>query len=212
MIHMSLVRKLALAAAMVLGTAQAYAAFSSHDDATFGSNAIVVDGQTQMEWLRLDATFGMSFDQVASQMDAGETFAGFAIASAADVTTLFKDGNVWAPLSPQGGASALAAGSAFGSLFGRFDTGTSFVSQGMTSMATGPGGFLERAFGVSYRPGATVSSFDDAGYARYDAFDRVGTWLVRTVPPVPEPSTYLLFGLGLLALGVVAPRVRRSRR
>ena len=211
MIHMTLVRKLALAAAMVVGAVPTYAAFSSHDDAAFGSNAIVVDGQTQMEWLRLDATFGMSFDQVASQMDAGETFAGFKIASAADVTTLFKDANVWAPLAPQHGAAAMAAGSAFGSLFGRFDIGATFVSQGMTSMATGPGGFLERAFGVSYRPGA-VSSFDDAGYARYDSFDRVGTWLVRTVPPVPEPSTYLLFGLGLLALGVVAPRVRRSRR
>ena len=100
MIHMTLVRKLAVAAAIVLGTVPAYAAFSTLDDATFGSKAIVVDGQTNMEWLRLDATFGMSFEQVASQMDAGETFAGFTIASAVDVTTLFKDGNVWAPLSP----------------------------------------------------------------------------------------------------------------
>ena len=211
MTQLTTLRQLAAAAVLLVGALPAFASFSTLDS-TFGSNSIVVDSQTGLEWLRLDETLGMSFEQVTSQMDAGEVFSGFSVASAAAVTTLFKDAQVWAPLFPLSGPADLAAGATFGSLFGSFDTGSSLVSQGMTSMATGPGGFLQLAVGLSFRPGVSISSFDDAAFSRVAEFDSVGTWLIRTVPAVPEPSTYLLLSIGLLAVGVVAPRVRRSHR
>lgn len=209
MTQLTSLRRLAAAAALLVGALPAFAGFSTLDS-SFGTHSIVVDSQTGLEWLRLDETFGMSYEQVTSQMDAGETFSGFAVASPADVTTLFKDGHVWAPLSPLTGPADLAAGAAFTSLFGYVDNGDALLTQGMTSMATGPGGFSQRTFGLGYRPGVSISSFDDAALSRFAAFDNAGTWLIRTVPAVPEPSTYLLVAIGLLAVGVVAPRVRRS--
>ena len=211
MTYLTPLRKVAAAVVLLVGALPAFASFSTLDS-TLGANSIVVDSGTGLEWLRLDATFGMSFEQVVSQMDPGEMFNGFSVASAADVTTLFKDAHVWAPLSPLTSSADLAAGATFGSLFGYFDTGTSLVTQGMTSMVTGPGGFLQQGIGLGYRPGVSISSFDDAAFSRVAAFDNVGTWLIRTVPAVPEPSTYLYLSIGLLAVGVVARRVRRSPR
>jgi hypothetical protein len=211
MTQLTTLRKLAAAAALLAGALPAFAGFSTLDS-SLGSNSIVVDSQTGLEWLRLDESFGMSFEQVTSQMDAGETFSGFSVASAADVTTLFKDGQVWAPLSPLSGPADLAAGATFGSLFGYVNAGGALLSQGMTSIATGPGGFLQRAVGLSFRPGVSISSFDDAAFSRTAAFDSAGTWLIRTVPAIPEPSTYLLLAIGLLAVGVWAPRVRSGYR
>jgi len=39
----------------------------------------------------------------------------------------------------------------------------------------------------------------------------VGTWLVTTLPPIPEPSTYALLLVGLATVGV-ATRRRKARR
>lgn len=211
MIHSTTLRMLTATALLLAGATPASASFSTQDSA-FGSNSIVVDSQTGLEWLRLDVTFGLSFEQITTQMDAGETFSGFTVASGSDVTTLFKDAHVWAPLSPLTGPADLAAGATFGSLFGYFDTGTTLLSQGMTSMVTGPGGFAQQVIGLGYRPGVSISSFDDATFSRVAASDQFGTWLIRTVPAIPEPSTYLLLAIGLVAVGVVAPRVRRSHR
>ena len=184
---------------LVSGVQAAFAGFVT-TDSSFGANTLILDTQTGTEWLKLDATLGLSYDSVAAQLDAGETFGGFSIASPQDVTTLLKDAGVWAPLSPLTSPSALAAGAAFGNFFGGLDTGHGFISQGMTSVAMGPSGFTQQAIGLSYRPGLSISSFDDAVFSRSGTFGDVSTWLVKSTSPIPEPATYLLVLVGLAAL------------
>ena len=207
-----LIRQVAAATLLLVSGVQAALAGFVTTDSSFGANTLILDTQTGTEWLKLDATRGLSFDFVESQLDAGELFGGFSVASAQDVTTLFKDAGVWAPLSPLTSPSALAAGAAFGNYFGGVDTGNGFLSEGMTSLAIGPSGILHQAVGLNYRAGVSISSFDDAFVSRSAEFDVVSTWLIRSVSPIPEPATYLLLLVGLVAVGVGSRARGRLRR
>jgi len=205
--YLTSIRRCAAAFALVaFGLPAAHAAFSTSDSG-FGQSTLILDGQSGMQWLKLDATMGLSFDAVESQLDAGETFAGFAIATIEQVDTLFKDGGVYAPLSPLTTAQGLAAGAAFGAYFGGYNTGSSFLSQGMTANRLL---FQQQTAGVGYRAGVSTGSFDDAYSGRAGGFG-VGTWLVRTVSPVPEPATLWLMAIGLAALAGARHLRRRAR-
>ncbi|MBX3621798.1 MAG: PEP-CTERM sorting domain-containing protein [Rhizobacter sp.] len=184
----------------------AHANFSA-TDSSFGGRTLIQDSQTGLEWLKLDVTLGLSYESVTAQMDAGELFFGFSVASASQVNTLFQNGGVWAPLSAMTSAEALAAGASFADFFGGHDGGDSFVSEGMTNAAMGPFNSVHQSAGISYRPGTSVSSWDDAYHSGATA--NVGTWLMRpAVAPIPEPGTAGLMVLGLAAVGAV---VRRRR-
>ena len=206
-----LIRQVAAATLLLVSGVQAAFAGFVTTDSSFGTNTLILDTQTGTEWLKLDATRGLSFDFVESQLDAGELFGGFSVASGQDVTTLFKDAGVWAPLSPLTSPSALAAGAAFGSYFGGIDTGNGFLSEGMTSLAIGPFGFLHQAVGLNYRAGVSISSFDDAFISRSAEFDFVSTWLIKSVSPIPEPETYLLLLVGLVVVGAGSRARERLR-
>ena len=178
-------------------------------DSSFGSSTLILDTQSGVEWLKLDPTFGLTYDQVTSQMDPGQTFAGFTVASASQVTTLFKDAGVWAPLTPLTSAADLAAGATFTSTFGGVVNGDAILTQGMSSTPFSL--FDQQTLGVGYRPGVSVSSFDDAFTSRAGPGSQsMGTWLTKTVTPVPEPSNAALVLVGLTLCTVSARRRRKS--
>jgi hypothetical protein len=199
------------AAALLLCASGAQSAFAGFVTAnsSFGNDTLVLDTQTGIEWLKLDATLGLSYDFVASQLDAGEMFSGFSVASILDVTTLFQDAGVWAPLAPLTSASALASGAAFAGYFGGYNSGSGISLEGMTNASLAPYNFQQRSVGVVYRAGISTSSWDDAYHSRSGPGSAsVGTWLTRSVTPVPEPTTYVLMLTGLAAVGWATRRRR----
>jgi len=230
-------RALIAGLALFAGAMSANASLSTLDS-SFGQDTLITDSMTGLTWLKLDETAGMSYEAVLAQTGSGGTFADFDIATSAQLRTLTFDAGVdfsldlgnstiYAQPGPIGAtvcAQCVAAGSAFGSLF---------VSQAVTSTLfgadTAPDQYL--AWGMVYNtPGgpnqtelhtymgisgtSSRMSFQDDGVIQsvgITSLPWVGTWLVTTLPPIPEPSTYALLLVGLATVGV-ATRRRKARR
>ncbi len=89
-------RILAGAALAVIGNlaSVAHAQLSNSDWQSPGDGQILDDSSTGLQWLGLDETAGLSYNQVAAQLGAGGTFAGFSFATESQVDTLFADAGI----------------------------------------------------------------------------------------------------------------------
>ncbi len=73
----------------LLGAAvPARAALIPLSDPTFGPNSVLLDTNTNLEWLNLRPTFGLSAFQVFDQTQPGGRFAGFRLAGPVAFSTL----------------------------------------------------------------------------------------------------------------------------
>jgi hypothetical protein len=185
----------------------------------------VTDTVAGLDWLSLANTTNMSLVNVRSQLGSGGTFAGWTVASDAQVKTLFTDatglpfptahttyalGNTVADESAAA-ALALALGNTMCTAnLGLCDGYSSiFHTEGFTSDLFGTSttsydiadivGYITPSgsyVGQSHVPNTTFPQTTAAAY--------FGTFLVRDTPAttVPEPSVIALVGLGLLGMGV----------
>ena len=203
----------------VLCTGPANARFETLDS-RFGTDTLIVDSVTGVQYLRLDQTRGLSYDDVYNQL--GTTFAGFRFAGGEIDDLVHSIG-----LNSGNGSSAGAYGpwpqslldathefvTAFGAL-GSDTTGltlTGFTYAGLATLYGDDGSPLGVSFvePMSVRWTPTQANYIDDAVFFYKpvAYAHIGSYLVATAP-IPEPSTYLLMlgGLGLL----VAVSRRRS--
>jgi hypothetical protein len=60
-------------------------------DTSFGEKTALLDNVTLLEWLRLNLTKGLSYNQVRAQMADDGSLAGWRYATAAELQTFFKD-------------------------------------------------------------------------------------------------------------------------
>lgn len=184
-----------------------------------GDEQILNDGSSGLQWLGLDETAGLSYNQVAAQFGAGGTFAGFGFATVSQVDTLFADAgipdvdagfegtaaNVPGVTSLLGLWHADIAGSfeASSGPFGYFltsDEGTGLIwipmgSYGDTGTAEATDG-PARLAGISGEPDYSISYLASA--------------LVRTgVAPVPDgASTASMLGCALAGLAMLRRKFR----
>jgi hypothetical protein len=192
----------------------------------------VTDTVAGLDWLSLANTTNMSLVNVRGQLGSGGTFAGWTVASDAQVKTLFADATglsfpiahptyaMGLTLADESAAAnlALALGNTM-CVAGIQCSGYSSVArtEGFTSNLFGTSttsydladiyGYIDLAgniVGASHVPNTTFPETTAAAY--------FGTFLVRDTPTttVPEPSVIALVGLGLLGMGVARKAKRRT--
>jgi hypothetical protein len=198
----------ALCAALLGGMLPAAHADFIPEDSRFGADTLILDTDTGIRWLKLDATLGVSFNDVAANLDAGERYAGFTIASKFDVGRLFVDAGFpnyqQVPVGKVYTAAELAAGPSFTELFG----GVVYASgDGRSAGKVAEAIFPGLNYGAAMYWSATRGGewYDDASNFGFNDVARAdsGTWLMAAIP---EPSTYALMLAGLALVGVSARR------
>ena len=193
------------------------AALVSTNDASFGPNSFTRDTATGLEWLDVNFTDGMSFQNVSAQLGAGGTFAGLRHATAAELNQLTLNAGInpaVLPLlnyTPVRNFEALVGGpTGVQSLGGGgINIGSLTVTYGMTADVTGAA--TRNYGGVNWTSGILGSGPSGAGIPNFGSQsvstgnNDLGHWLVRRVP---EPSAALLVAFGASSALI---HVRRRR-
>lgn len=181
---------------------------------TAGDGLVTRDTATNLDWLDVTETTGLSFAAVAGGA-GGFSAAGWRHASTAEICGLFAGGGA-AP-SPCPGSGFAANGNAgqlyldlLGVTFGYLDTDLSVLSfWGLFADAGNPALVGEVELAVDRFSSGLVRTYTGVREDRVSptsAAGEYGNLLVRAAP-VPEPGTGLL-----LALGVGALAFRRASR
>jgi hypothetical protein len=216
----AMIRRLASALFLLAVSVHASAAFETRWS-RFGNDTVIHDTSTGINWLRLDLTTGLSYNDVYAQLDT--TFSGYSIAGS-EVFDLVRsmgivDTNSPAAQLPQSaefiestrqtmlmfGAQQYNTSFAQLSLYGHMDSGLPFLQDADGITLPGSGTLTSEPMWVRWSP-THVDSYDD--YIRFKpiAYEGVGTFLMAT--PVPEPSTYALM---LAGVALLVWHTRRNR-
>jgi hypothetical protein len=218
--------KFVAAAAALVASVSAHANLVAHDSG-FGASTIIEDTVTGLSYARLDLTYGMSYMDVLGQTDHGGTFAGFHIASFAEMASLLANVVPIVPGDPatnqfygyqqETDPATVFRAISFTTLFGvepgiRNDGeyGASFVAHygdplaGWSSCASI--NCVTHTAGVFWTlgPDTTTGGYYDGIAGIHGAPPGFGTLLVLT--PVPEPETYTLMLAGLVGVGAMVRR------
>lgn len=197
--------KLFSAVALVMATASSQAALVDQ-----GANTL--DTATNLQWLDLSASGGLSYNQVAAQFGSGGQFEGYRFATRAEVLTLFGDagipdvdvgfGGTAANKAPVTALMALMDADLWGLHDGNGEFGYFWTAGLGTGLLWSPPGNDAEATSGPNRIAAPNGDF---------AISYLGSALVRDAATnIPEPGGLGLVGAALLVLVGASRRSRRS--
>ncbi len=195
---------------LACGVQGAWAAFQQRDS-HLGANTSVFDTLSGNTWLRLDLSYNLSYEFVTANCEPGGLFNGFRVAAGEELLTLFRNGEFDIDGGPAGPHTLAreAANANFAAVFGGVATpGGGAALRGRYDLAFTP--FQQALATAQYTPGsvgfAADSVFSPDGWVDTQS-PTVGTWMVAA--PVPEPETYALMFMGLLAVGAAHRRAAK---
>ncbi len=183
---------------------------SARDYQTSGDASVTFDASTNLEWLDLTQTLNMSM----LDTESSSYYDDFRWATETEISNLLDavipgTGHRETHLNPV----AINNHNALSAFIGTtYTNGTINMFNGMSRRSiVSPdlygGGFstLSDIYHV-YVADPTA----DCCYAETFSHETMGSWLVRDVATVPEPSTIVLMGLGLLGFGVTRRKQKRN--
>jgi hypothetical protein len=214
---------LALIVLFVVGvsvTPRVQAILTVVDDPVFGAGSLVLDTDTDLEWLRLDRpeNFSVTWDEWDAAMTNDALYATFHFGTSAEIRALWDHGSVPADTGPTNvdySPEIFDAIISFVDLIGGFhrpDTcdSTSEVFCQVQPKAWRDEAQSQAAFAVAFDPpNSPRGTVDSVGAPLPDTHLREA-WIARAVP---EPSLTLLQGVALGTLtGIVRLRSHRTTK
>ncbi len=186
---------------------------SIDDTGGFGSGALTRDSDQMLDFLDLPLSRNISVNTIITQFGSGDTYDGFRHATLAEVLTLLNNFGFSQPITE--GVISFTPGDpnipTFLSLIGVLSIElVGQGSSGFTGQATPTGdSFRTVQIQDAFGPASTDQILSDLNVPSNIATPVLGHWLVRPSSPVaiPEPTTLILFGAGML--GLLGWQVRR---
>lgn len=201
----------------------------------FGPGTATFDSDTQQQWLDLSLSRPFSYNQVVAELNAGEQFEGYRLASTAEVSNFISNSGILA----LAGTPAFMGFQSFGTMIDAqvYDASgdgceLAFlgVPEGMVNGGAPTAGAANTRVGecatqtpaVSFNGSISgpilpngdfntlLTSVDLSPPEAVTPIQVAGVWLVQDVTAVSAPSSLALVLLGLLALIRVAPWHCRS--
>jgi hypothetical protein len=83
-----------ITAILVLSSTTTYAGLLSASHPIFGSASLTKDSEQRLFWLTPNATVGLSFMEVANLLATDSRFAGFRVATLAELDTLYAEAGI----------------------------------------------------------------------------------------------------------------------
>lgn len=189
--------------------ATVFAELTSRSHPVHGTDVITFDSSTQLEWLDVNYTLGLSYSQITGQFAPTGSFAGFRHATDAEITTLFTNAGI--PIvatdgfKPENYEPVRALQELVSSLSS--PSGMEWSTRGFAAATVEPPTGFQSLLRFLMRDDSNQTAIANTlGTLNTDpnaSHPLLGHWIVREVP---EPSTLLS------ALAVLGIAVLRSRR
>ena len=189
----------------------------SANDGTFGNGSITIDTATNLAWLDLSITTGISFNDISNELGVGGIYSGYRFASPEEVFSLFLEALI-PDINSAGNfghygtlANAEPALSLIELLGASYQVKISGVTlsevAGFSSQHVLINGFdlIQMPYAIVREGVITLEGSQSFGEVFTDgtfifpsnSYEGVGSWLVKPVDIV-EPTSIALFGLGLV--------------